>query len=216
MLVIDSFSFWSSLGEGQENDSAVMQRTLGALTEATSAGLAVVLVHHQRKGGGEDGDAVRGSGAIFAAVDMLIEVERSKGEDATTHRQLVATGRWQDAPPVLIVDYQPRERSWRVIGEADGRDEVAEVGMGERILGALPNEAPGATEDELAEVLETDKRKVGKPLRKLVDEDAVTRDGGRPKRRPRIATEKCCPKMLPPTRGSIPLKMLPLPLRGAA
>jgi hypothetical protein len=165
VLIIDAFSFWSSLGEGQENDSAVMQRTLGALVEATSAGLAVVLVHHQRKGGGEDGDAVRGSGAIFAAVDMLIEVERSKGEDAATHRQLVATGRWQDAPPVLIVDYQPRDRSWRVVGEADGREEVADLGIRERILDALPGADPGATEPEVAEVAEMDPRALSGPLR---------------------------------------------------
>jgi hypothetical protein len=76
-----------------------MQSTIGALGAATGAGLAVLLVHHQRKGGGQDGDAVRGSGAIFAAVDMLIEVERPTGDGTpATHRQLVATGRWQNAP----------------------------------------------------------------------------------------------------------------------
>jgi predicted ATP-dependent serine protease len=89
VLIIDSLSFWSagSLGEGQENDSGVMQRILGALVAATRAGLAVVLVHHQRKGGGEGGDAVRGSGAIFGAADMLVEVERLDGDSPPTHRQ---------------------------------------------------------------------------------------------------------------------------------
>lgn len=176
VLIVDSLSFWGSLAEGQENDSAVMQRTLGALGAATSAGLAVMLVHHQRKGGGEEGDAVRGSGAIFAAVDMLIEVERSKGDSTPTHRQLVATGRWRDAPPVLIVDHDPRERSWTVIGEAGDRGAAGELGMRERILDALPSEPPGITEAELAELLNIDKRKISGPLRKLVD-GAVSRGG---------------------------------------
>jgi AAA domain len=175
VIIVDSLSFWSSLGEGQENDSAVMQGILGALIAATSSGLAVVLVHHQRKGGGEDGDAVRGSGAIFAAVDMLIEVERAKGD--STHRQLVATGRWRDAPPVLIVAHDPRERSWRVIGEAGDRDAAGELGIRDRILESLPSEEPGVTENELVEVVEIDKRKVSGPLRKLVAEGAVMRAG---------------------------------------
>ena len=218
VLVIDSLGFWSALSEGQENDSAVMQRTLAALGAATSEGLAVVLVHHQRKGGGEDGDAVRGSGAIFAAVDMLIEVERPTGDVAPTHRQLVATGRWLEAPPVLIVDCNPRERSWRVVGEAGDRTTASEIGIRERILRALPSDEPGATESELADLLELDARKISAPLRKLLDDGAVLRDGGGRKGDPyhyRRPAENASPEFSPTAGGASPSKCSPS-LKGGA
>jgi AAA domain len=214
VIVVDSLSFWSALGEGQENDSAVMQRILGALGVATGAGLAVVLVHHQRKGGGEDGDAVRGSGAIFAAVDMLIEVERPASDSAPTHRQLVATGRWQHAPPVLVVDHDPHERSWRVIGEAGDRSTASEFGVRERIRDALPSEEPGTTENELAELLELDGRKVSGPLRKLLD-DGVMRAGEGRKGDP-YRYRKMLPQNAPPTPGEHPAENAPLLLRRGA
>ena len=43
------------------------------LIDATRAGLAVLLVHHQRKAGGEDGDAIRGSSALAGATDANVE-----------------------------------------------------------------------------------------------------------------------------------------------
>ena len=214
VLIVDSLSFWSSLDEGQENDSAVMQRALGALGAATSTGLAVVLVHHQRKGGGEDGDAVRGSGAIFAAVDMLIEVERPKSDSAPTHRQLVSTGRWQDAPPVLIVDHDPRERSWRVVGEAGDRTAAGEFGIREQILDALPIEEPGITERELAERARArhpqDRRTATQTRRGGCRE---TRRRG-PKRRPVPLLANALPKCSPGAGRAFRSKCSPFSLSG--
>jgi AAA domain len=174
LLVIDSLSFWAAFAEGAEKDAGAAQAAIDALGAATGLGLAVLLVHHQRKAGGEDGDAVRGSGAIFGAVDTLVELERL--EDAPPgHRRLVAVGRWPTTPPVLVIDRDAGTGTWRVVGQATSRQEAAAMGMREQILSAMPDEA--ITEAELTEVMGMDKRKLGGPLRELVSEEVVIRTG---------------------------------------
>ena len=59
LVVIDALSFWAAITEGRTGDAAAMQAVMDALTQATRAGLAVLLIHHTRKSGGEQGDAVR-------------------------------------------------------------------------------------------------------------------------------------------------------------
>jgi hypothetical protein len=155
LLVIDALSFWASISEGQARDAGAMQRVMDALVSATSSRLAVLLVHHQRKGGGEEGEAVRDSSAIVGAVDVLVEYERV--EDAPhTHRRLVGVGRWAQTPPVLVVEHDPRTVSWRVLGEADGRGDAAGVGWRDRLLHALPEEEPGVTYEDIAGLLDAD------------------------------------------------------------
>jgi hypothetical protein len=176
ILVIDALAFWAGFSEGQEKDAGAAQAAMDALGAATAAGLAVLLVHHQRKAGGEDGDAVRGSGAIFGAVDVLVEVERC--EDAPpSHRRLVALGRWPTTPPVLVVDHDPDSCSWRTIGQAEDRAATATLGVRERLLDATPSEPPGATESEIADLVGLDGRKISKPLRQLVADGLIDRTG---------------------------------------
>ena len=213
LLVIDSLSFWAAFGEGQEKDAGKAQEAMDALGEATRAGLSVLLVHHQRKAGGEDGDAVRGSGAIFAAVDVLIELERT-GEDAPPgQRRLVAVGRWRDlVPPVLVVDRDPAMGAWAVVGEAASRKGAAGLGFRERILAALPAEAPGATEGDLAALIGVDKRKISGPLRELVREGLVAQAGEGVKGTPYLYAKNAAPECCPDAGAESPLQMLPAPL----
>ena len=163
--------------EGQEKDAGATQATLDALVLATQANLAVPLAHHQRKSGGEGGDAVRGSGAIFGAVDLLLELERVGEEAPPGHRRLVATGRWPQTPPVLVVDREPKTGAWGVVGQAASRSEAAALGLRERLLTALPEQGPGTSETELVELVDEDKRKIGGPLRELVEDGLVSRTG---------------------------------------
>ena len=186
MLVIDSYVFWSQLSEGQENDSAVNQTMLAKLVAAANAGLAVVLIHHHRKSGGEDGDAVRGSGGIFAAVDALIEVERVKGDSPTAQRQraIYATGRFANTPAATVVEWDPATRSWTVIGEADSRRELHERtrrdGVRQAVLNAVPWSGAGLPIKEIVAAIQatTDytEREVETELRLALDVD-VQRTG---------------------------------------
>ena len=172
LLVIDSYLFWSQLAEGQENDSAATGATLAALITAANAGLAVVLIHHQRKSGGEDGDAVRGSGGIFASVDALLEIERVEHAPAN-QRKIITSGRFVSMAPVLVADYDPPTGAWRIVGEVDDRHEADTLAAVRRIVEALPVSGAGLTERELADTLGEDKRKVSTPLRAAVEDQLV-------------------------------------------
>jgi len=174
LAVIDTFSFWNGLGPDAEKDSGSVQPLLDALVEITQTGCAVWLAHHHRKGGGEDGDALRGTTAIAGGVDCFCELE--KIEDApANHRRLVITPRWT-TPPVLITEYD-EVFGHRVIGQAADREHSSEVGWTDRLLEAIPDSGEGSTMDDLAECLGADRRKWHKNLTALIDNKRVQRTG---------------------------------------
>lgn len=105
IVVVDTFAFWAQIRD--ENDNSLMQEMVSVLGELTTQGLAVVIVHHHRKSGGEDGDAIRGGTALQGAVDIIVELVRppAEGDDeeASTERELRAIGRFPETPEALRV-----------------------------------------------------------------------------------------------------------------
>lgn len=193
LAVIDTFSFWNGLGPNGEKDAGSVQPLLDALVEITRTGCAVLLSAHHRKSGGEDGDAIRGSGAIAGAVDAFAELERIPDAPAK-HRRLIVSARWT-APPVLVPDYDAS--GYHVIGHAADRAESGEVGWTDRLLGAIPETGDGVTLDDLAETLGADRRKWHKALKVLREDGRVRRTGkggkGSPYRHLRQAVPSCRP-----------------------
>jgi hypothetical protein len=186
MLVVDSFGFWAALPPDAEKDAGAAHAALSPLLEAAARGIAVVLIHHQRKAAGEGGDAFRGSSAIPAAADMLVEIERI-GEDAPARsRRLVAVGRWPDTPGVLVFEHDAAERTCRVVGHGDAREDSGVIAWRERLLIALPNGEPGATYRDISGVLRAAKKDWLIALSDLVREGTVESAGrgvkGDPKR----------------------------------
>lgn len=91
LVIIDTLAVWGDIKD--ENDAIAATKAIVALRVwAQSTGAAVVLVHHTRKGGGEHGEAIRGSGGIFAAVDQSIELNFTNDEQSDD-RTLVIVGR---------------------------------------------------------------------------------------------------------------------------
>jgi len=152
----------------------------------------VLLSAHHRKSGGEDGDAIRGSGAITGAVDAFAELERIPGAPAN-HRRLLVTARWT-APPLLVLDYG-EETGYRRLGEAVDREGSAAIGWTERLLEAIPETGSGVTLNDLAETL-GDRRKWHRALAVLLG-DCVQRTGkgtkGDPYRHLQQAVPSCRP-----------------------
>ena len=172
MLVIDSVSFWAQFEGSSENESGTAQAMMDVLDEGSRSGLVVFLVHHQRR----DGGGPRGSGALMGAVDSVIEYERLEDDAPSRHRRLVTESRWPQTPHVVVAEYD-QDGDWRLVGEADSRHGSEVLGVREEILSAAPAMEPGATGGELCELLGKDKRKVGGPLRKLVDDEKLRREG---------------------------------------
>ena len=73
LVSIDTLAIWGDMKD--ENDAIAATQAVSTLTLfAQQTQSAVDLVHHGRKGGGEHGEAIRGSGAIYATVDQAIEL----------------------------------------------------------------------------------------------------------------------------------------------
>lgn len=175
LLVADTLRFWSDLGKEEEKDAGATGRMMRPLLAAASRGLAVLAVHHQRKAAGDEGDAVSGSSAIVGAVDASVELERVANA-AGNQRQLVTLARWP-APGLLLVDRDKTTRSWRVVAEGDDRTESEGLAWRDRLLGALPADPPGASQDELHEFLGEDRRKWSPTLSGLVADGLVVKIG---------------------------------------
>lgn len=143
VVVIDTFAFWAQIRD--ENDNSLMQEVVSVLGDLTSRGLAVVIVHHHRKSGGEDGDAIRGGTALQGAVDLIVELVRppseGDGDEVTSERELRAIGRFPEIPEALRVKLGG-DGVYEVIGEGT-RAQMRNLGNEARIRQHLkenPNE----------------------------------------------------------------------------
>ena len=92
-----------------ENDNAqVVRRCTPFLDLARETGCAVLLVHHDRKSGGEDGRAIRGGGALLGLVDQALMLDRRQGGNRN-QRVLRTVGRYEETPAELILELQGKQ-----------------------------------------------------------------------------------------------------------
>jgi hypothetical protein len=89
----------------EENDAGEVDAALMPLWELTKAGAGVLLIHHLRKSGGTEYTGSRGSGALSAFPDILIELTRFDATDNKCRkRKLVAKGRYDETPDELVIE----------------------------------------------------------------------------------------------------------------
>jgi hypothetical protein len=153
LVVIDPLA--RLLPPGTEYHPDVLVAALAPLEELASSGAAVLLLHHPRKGVALAGQSSRGTGALCAYVDVLIEMcvgRHSQREDR--RRQLCAWSRFEATPPV-----------WGIELSADGRDYLAR---------------PEAADDELDAAYRTIEGLLGNPPRKLSRSQLLRQWPGKP------------------------------------
>jgi hypothetical protein len=113
LLAIDSLANLASMRT--ENDATEMLKALAPLQRLTSRGVSVLLNHHPRKGPVIPGQAARGSGALSASVDILLEMDAvCRRNPKDRRRRLRAYSRYAATPP-----------SWVIEWTADGADYLA-------------------------------------------------------------------------------------------
>ncbi|MDZ4712441.1 MAG: AAA family ATPase [bacterium] len=117
LIVIDTLStFWPI---DNENDSAQVLKALVPLYALTEKKLGVLLVHHFRKGGGDQAQASRGSGALPGFVDNIIEFTRNEN-GMPTQRVLKTYGRFDAVIPTIVIElnsqgkYETKGEPWQV------------------------------------------------------------------------------------------------------
>lgn len=171
LLVVDTLSDFAELPADAENAAGAVQSAVRPLLEAAARECAVLVVAHQRKAAGEFGEAIRGSNALAAMVDVVLELERagSIGPDA---RVLKCVSRYRSASgdQVLALGADGYEARGELVGA------VAEAER-ERIAAQIARmDAP--TADELAEQCGLSKPTALRHLHALEEADRVQRTGG--------------------------------------
>jgi len=101
LVVIDTLStFWPI---DNENDSAQVLKALVPMYTFTENRIGVLLIHHFRKGGGDQAQASRGSGALPGFVDNIIEFTRK--EDGNANQRVLKTyGRFDEVIPTVVIE----------------------------------------------------------------------------------------------------------------
>lgn len=176
-LIIDTLPYWAALGPDKEKDAGAAQAALEPLHAATRGGLAVLLPMHTRKGGGEDGDAIRGSTAFAGGADIILELERPTGQNPPPRqRVLAALSRYPQTPGVLVIEHD-LETGWSVVGEGQDRRDSRAVADKVALLNELPASPPGLTRKDLENALEAPHQQWSRTLQQLIDAGDVKRDG---------------------------------------
>jgi hypothetical protein len=149
LVFIDTLAIWAGIED--ENDAGQTTKAIAAVAAVAQAvPLAIVLVHHARKSGGEGGTAIRGSGAILATVDIGIELSRVSPESDERYLDLI--GR-VILPERYRLRFDRATKTYTLADEAGTR--LAEI---EADLADIPADGPGLTRNELTALWKKDPR----------------------------------------------------------
>lgn len=157
LVVLDTLGRYWRVND--ENDNAQVTRKLSPLLDlAHESEAAFLLVHHERKSGGEDGRGIRGASALFGLVDQALMLERRQG-GSPTQRVLRTLGRYEETPRELVVEWDGDANEYRLVGTPDG--DAAKL----KVWGALSDEPQDVS--ALAEKTGLTKKQVRRALEAL-------------------------------------------------
>lgn len=175
IIFVDNIS--RAAGVTDEN-GVELARAGEALGEAAKAhGIAVILDHHHRKGGGKLEDKSRGGTALAGACDNNIEMER-RGDWTSRERTLASRGR-----KTVTIWEKTIERT------EDGTDYVETTRTNDWHLAVLAEFPDGATVEEYAAATELSHSTAHIRLEELRDRDEATREKVGRKYRYRVRTD---------------------------
>jgi hypothetical protein len=101
-----------------ENSAEAMQAALQPLRRLTDRGLATLLCHHPSKEHRKPGQAARGSGALPAFADILLELHPfAAGVPGDRRRLLYGFSRWEETPPSLLIELNAEGSGYRILPE---------------------------------------------------------------------------------------------------
>ena len=166
LVVIDTLMRFAKIKDA--NDYAHVTEALNPVIEmARNTEAHIMLTHHSRKSGGQDGSEALGSTALFGSVDTLLSLKRDG-----TRRTLYSVQRSGDDLPEMVLDL---EDGWvSALGTKEGHDK-------ERVAGAILDylqtcDGPVKRQDILDNV--TGKaRNITGALHNLKEADEVQRTG---------------------------------------
>jgi hypothetical protein len=118
LAVIDTLA--SFLPGRDEAHAGLMLEALLPLQRLTEQRMAVLLLHHPRKGKTGDGQAARGSGALTSYADIVIEMRHYlRAAEDDRRRVLHGYSRHDRTPRLSVIDLNPEGTDYRCLGELD-------------------------------------------------------------------------------------------------
>ena len=174
LVVVDTLGEWASLIRDEENDAGAALAATRPLREMAEAGLAVLVLRHARKGGGEVADAARGSSAFDGAVDVILHLERMQAKGHNNRRKLSGVGRLDGIAAQLVVELE--DNHYLAKGsesDVEYRDARAKV------LDVMPDSREAAlSEKAIIEQTQASRRTVQRVLKELGNTGVVQREMG--------------------------------------
>lgn len=169
LVVVDSLAaFFRDIED--ENGAAAWTKHLMPLVEiARTTRAAIVVLHHANRAQG----SYRGSSAIGAAMDMILEMTESS-TDATA-RTIKPRGRW--AVPAITLRYVEETREWLLVdGDAQDTDAARAArltAIGDGILAWLASQTTPATVTAIRQAMGGKGTDCDEALRQLVEAQRV-------------------------------------------
>jgi hypothetical protein len=176
LLIVDTLGQFAGIKGDGENNAGAAQEAMKPLQEAASRGLAIGITRHERKGGGEVGEAGRGSSAFGGAVDIILSIRRAEGNTRPTVRVIESLSRFDETPDKLVIELT--EDGYRSLGDASA---FAEKEAMSAIVELLPTKEENAlpTADVLDRLKDQNIKRTAanEALVKLADSETIVKIG---------------------------------------
>ena len=138
LLAVDTLSHFAGLDGDSENDSGAALACMKPLQEIAATGPAVLTIRHERKSGGEIGDAGRGTSAFGGAADTLLALRRPEGHTRPTLRKIECVSRFEGLPSDSMYEFVDGRYEYRGT-ENDIAEREATDTLLARVLEGEPN-----------------------------------------------------------------------------
>ncbi len=183
VLIVDTLPAFAGIRGDAENDAGAALAAVEPLQAAAADGLAVIVVRHERKGGGDVGESGRGSSAFTGSVDVVLQLRRQVNPVRPTVRVLSALSRFDETPDELVIELT--DSGYVVLGDQTA---VAFAEARAAILDVLPDsflpdgrgaaaESYGLTVPEIVAKVDGRRTSVQAALGSLQDAGEVERVG---------------------------------------
>lgn len=181
LVVFDSLIRFSTAKD--ENSSQEMATVMDYFNQLADAGLAVIVLHHNRKENvsysGRTSNNMRGSSEILAAPDCHISVSRKEGSEFVTLEQTKNRDEWESAP--FELRFSENASQFEYVGAVRSKSQN-HLELLEEVKNAVAG-SPGASKRQLTDLLiqqgiNAREKKISDLLEELVKSDALEKQRG--------------------------------------
>lgn len=110
-------------------------------------GVSKLLVHHLKKSDGREGTGSRGSGALTAAVDVILELRRASPDNQQDRQRILrGYGRWDNVLDEVMIELNEDGNGYSSKGD---RVQAEKGRIFDNLFSILPKGPPGMTDKEI-------------------------------------------------------------------